>query len=138
MSRKPNWPALLTRFLESKRDVPFDWATNNCGLFAADWCVILTGIDPMSDLRETVQSKQGFESIEDRYDGIVNLVAARCAEHGWPEVPPKKAQRGDLVVYHGEYGDTIGVCCGPTIAAPGKSGVVQTPMKQAYAAWRVC
>ena len=138
MSRKPNWPALLTRFIESKREAPFDWAQNNCGLFAADWCLELTGIDPMADLRSSVQNKEGFDDMLHQHDGMENLVARRCAKHGWTPVPPKKAQRGDLVVYHGEYGDTIGVCCGPTIAAPGKSGVVQTPMKQAYAAWRVC
>lgn len=137
MSRAPNWPALLTRFIEEKRDVPFDWANNNCCFFAADWCLILTGIDPAADIRADVKDKATAAAMITPLGGLAGIADARCVSNGWPEVPRKQAQRGDVVLFDGEHGETLGVCAGPQIVAPGPSGLMQLPMSAAKKAWRI-
>ena len=37
--------ALLARFIEERRRMPFTWGSNDCCLFAADWVLAATGRD---------------------------------------------------------------------------------------------
>lgn len=136
MKRKSNWPRLLTLFLEEKRDLPFDWATNNCAFFAADWVCILTDTDPAAELRGKVTNAAsaakvlGAASTVDLGDEI--LAALEC-----PRVPILTARRGDVCAHDTEHGPALGVCLGAQVAFAGKNGVETFPLAECVAAWRI-
>jgi hypothetical protein len=50
-TRLPDWPEQLAAFIEARRDMPFDWAVNDCCVLAADAVLAMTGRDFLADYR---------------------------------------------------------------------------------------
>jgi hypothetical protein len=59
MTRAPNWPATLARFIEERRAWDFDWGSHDCCMFAADWVMAATGVDPALHFRSTYFNARG-------------------------------------------------------------------------------
>jgi len=135
--RPDNWPALLDAFLQTRQNSPFDWAANNCCLFAADWVHALTGIDPAKAHRGTVKTEEQAGAFLAKKGGVLGLIKRAAKTHGWEEVPPAYAQRGDIILYDGPQGDTLGVCAGATYAAAAPKGLAYYDMTHALRAWRI-
>ena len=139
-TRKPNWPKLLYRFIESKRRMPFAWASNDCCLFTCDWLLELTGIDPAAKLglRGTYDSALSAARVLTDHGGVEGIAAAFCHDQGWREIGPKYAQQGDPVTIRTANGITLAVCNGVFAVAPGPNGIAFFKMiETASRAWRV-
>lgn len=138
MARVSNWPAELQSFIKEHENKAFDWAKNNCALFACNWMLRLTGVDAAVGLRKKCRSaKSTLQMLKDG-GGLLKIATERCARFGWKSVPYKFAQRGDLVLAQApDVGVALGICCGQRAAFPGKSGIVYLEMSAALVTWRI-
>jgi hypothetical protein len=86
----------LNEYLGSIGERPWQPGVLDCGIFIADWVKILTGIDPIADVRGTYSSEEEFDRILDREGGFlkscskrirrVGFVRTMTAEVGYPAV----------------------------------------------------
>jgi hypothetical protein len=89
-------------FLSERADMPFEWGSNDCALFAADAILANTGTDVADDFRGKYTTQLGaLKTIREVTGGTtIADAAAYCAnkyglfEHEFPLM----AKRGDLVV----------------------------------------
>ncbi|MGJ7611841.1 MULTISPECIES: DUF6950 family protein [unclassified Variovorax] len=134
----------LDRFIEVRRNVPFEYFTHDCANIAADWVLESTGRDPMADLRGDagVLSKRRLLPALRLVRAAGGFEAAATARLG-TALPGLMAQRGDVVLAQtgGKIGRVsgfgFGICTGPHIVVPGDNGLVFLPLTVGVAAWRV-
>jgi hypothetical protein len=115
MQRKGNWQQLAWEYMQERLQAPFQWGTNDCACLAFGQVEAITGENLIPDFMGKYNSlaegidliKQVFGADVTTYeDGIVRaLERANVQER--PSVA--FAQRGDLVLYDGPNGPTLGV-----------------------------
>ena len=132
-ARRDNWPDLLAQFIESRRDQPFAWGSNDCCIFAADWVELCTGEDYAKAWRNHYSSALGAVRVLDEAGGVEALVDAL----GLQRVAPQMAGRGDIVAQETGRGMTLGICLGVTTAFVAKTGLVFGPIANVETAWRI-
>lgn len=139
--RPEDWPQRLAWFVAERRGKGFDWASNNCGLLAADWLAELVDNDLAADYRARCATALGAKRLLAEAGGVAGLAAAVCARHGWAEVTPAMARRGDLALVEAETpegsAEALGVVLGATVMAPGATGAVFVPRRQLRRAWAI-
>ena len=131
------WPEKLDLFIQEKRDQAFDWATNNCAFFAADWVTILVGLDLAAAFRDKITSPlAAYRAVEAA--GEVDAIAAEQLEAaGFPEIPLIYARRGDVVTTDTRHGPAMGVFLGHAGAFAGTEGVDFVKTADLRRAWRI-
>lgn len=134
MKRADNWPTLLTRFIEERRAMPFAWGSNDCCLFAADWCRTVGGIDFAEGIRGTYSSALGAMRVLEKHGGVFGLAQKRA---GLERVPKQMAQRGDIVAHEVPHGVALGICLGAVAAFVGRDGLTFAPIEAAVGVWRI-
>lgn len=129
MIRRSTWPEDLYEFVDSRRDVPFAWGSNDCSSFAADAVHAITGWRP--PLPEYAGAAAAARLLADRSlrDRVTDLFG--------PEIVPALARRGDLVLMVLDGRETLGVSVDEWIAGPGEHGLIFAPRSIAVAAWAV-
>lgn len=133
MTRNPQWPHLLTHFVEDRRHVPFSWGGQDCCLFAADWVQLCTGEDPAARWRGTYSTMLGAVRHVTRAGGVCRLPEAA----GLVPVEPQFAGRGDIAGVATSLGLALGICLGRHIVTPGHDGLVFQTRIMVRNAWRV-
>lgn len=133
MTRDPNWPKLLTCFVEERRGVPFAWGGQDCCLFAADWVLLCTGEDPAAAYRGTYSSLLGAM----RHIKAAGGVRQMPLQAGLTTIAPAMARRGDLVAEVTPLGLALGVCLGRHHTFPGRTGLIFHHRHAVLDAWRV-
>lgn len=129
MMRREDWPERLYDYVESRRDVPFGWATNSCASFAAGAVEAMTdGAVPLPAFATAAEAAAllAERALRDRVGDVMG-----------PEIVPAFAQRGDLVLIDIEGRESVAVCLGLDAVGPGTAGIVLVPMSSAVAAWGV-
>lgn len=145
MTRFESWPRLLAEAIEAARGRPFSWGEHDCCLFAATLVLAMTGTDPAARFRGKYKTARGAAGIMKRFAGGGVAAAAEkiAAALGCPEVPPRLAGRGDVVLFEapgpdGKPSPALGVCVGATfVFALAAVGVGFMPMGCAIRAWKV-
>ncbi len=147
MKRFEDWPTRLDEFIESRRNQPFAWGSNDCCLFACDAVLAMTGEDLAADFRRKYSDARGaIQVLRDFLKGIgddaplVEALAVRVARiREIKEIAPRFAQRGDVVLFEDAHGETLGLVSlsGDDILAPGESELVRIPISSALRAWRI-
>lgn len=137
------WFNALDAFMVDRMYRPFDWGTNDCCTCAADWVVLARGVDPMADLQPLMVSLRESsplraQAIATRWlaeqGGLLQVVTQRMGE----PLPGPMAQIGDVaLVAHGQDRQSMGVCIGQYVAAPGDEGLQLVSLSSAQACWRV-
>ncbi len=134
--RLPDWPERLAAFIEARRDVPFEWALNDCCALAADAVLATTGRDFLADYRGRYVNEAQAEALMGE-GGLPAFLPRVMAAFGAPALPPVGAQRGDVALIGLENQLVCGVVTGPHIAAPGARGLAFVPLRRATMAWGV-
>lgn len=134
MRRHDNWPTLLVAFIEERRHAPFEWGSNDCCLFAADWIRRACGVDFAEDLRGTYGSALSASRVLRTHGGVFDLAAVRA---GLEQKPVALVQRGDLLGFEVPGGVALGICLGSVGALVGASGLEFPEINRACAAWKV-
>lgn len=127
--RREDWPERLSDYLESQRDVPFDWASHSCAAFAAGAVEAMTGQAVEIPAHGSAREAAGLlaaRTLRERLDDLFG-----------PEIVPALAQRGDLVLVDLAGRESVAVCVGAEAAGPADSGLLMVPMRLVVAAWRV-
>lgn len=142
LTRYPDWPERLRAFLDGAARRPFSWAEFNCCLFAAAGVAALTGTDPAAPLRgKFTTRRQAYAALKRFASGGVPEIAGKIAAAlGCPEIPPRLAQRGDVVLVDGTAGPALGLCAGAAVAVlkpEGGIGYVPIVDPSLRKAWKI-
>lgn len=136
--RCQDWPEKLDKFIKDNIHKPFVYAENDCCIFAAEAIRIMTGKDIMEDIRGKYDGKEsGYKFIKRFAEDLVGTVRKVMEKHNFKEIPPLTAQRGDVVIYETNFGDTVGICLGEKIVTPGNDGIISNSVLEGRTAWRI-
>ncbi|QCJ70438.1 hypothetical protein C9446_11585 [Providencia heimbachae] len=130
--RHPNWTTRLPETLQKAMQKPFSWGDHDCCLFAADCAIAICGIDISEKVRGRYKTSVGalrvlkaeFGDLESGLSGFFN------------EIEPTAASRGDIVMFIGPEGKTLGVLWANKIWAVTENGAMPVD-HQPIKAWRV-
>ena len=86
---------MLADYLASLRQRRWQPGVLDCGVFMADWVMIVCGHDPIADVRGTYATEKQFLRIVRREGGFEAACAARLARVGFCETMSPRA--GDLM-----------------------------------------
>ena len=142
--RKDNWPELLAEFISNRMDKPFIWGENDCGLFACDAVLLMTGLDLAEKARGKYANSDAAAAITSKYDVIITSNLEEYAEavaesYLLPSVPILMARRGDIALYLSILGPTLGIVAmnGKEVLIPGPEGLRGVPLASCKKAWRI-
>ena len=133
--RLQDWPERLAALVEARRETPFAWGSNDCGLFMADAVMAVTGEDPAAALRG-YSTEEGAEAVLGE-DGLEGTVARALSAIGCGDCPPALAQRGDVALALLGNQPTMTVVLGEVLAGPGPRGLIFLPLARILRAWSV-
>jgi len=127
--RLPDWPARLDAYLRSRRDLPFAWGTNDCGMFAAGAVEAMTGVLPgdwsySSDKAalRLIQAAGGLSAI---LDGM------------FPRQAVDRLQRGDIGLLREGDREFLAVIWNEYAISPGPTRSVNNMALACVAGWTV-
>jgi hypothetical protein len=151
--RFEDWPERLGAFFAERADRAFAWGGNDCCLFVCDAVLAMTDLDMAADLRGAYATEIGAASSMIAYlrntwnvaelpepgKLLEEFASKMAAEHAFPEVPPAFAQRGDVVLFDGGSGLTLGLVAmsGTRAVSVGPAGAVEVPIAECVKAWRI-
>jgi hypothetical protein len=129
-----DWVARLNEAVSAASKRPFDYGSENCGLFAAQ-CIdaICEDSHRAEELRTHLGSVEAAARFLNDEGGIEAAVTARL---GTPLTWPN-ARRGDVCLMPTQDGPGLGVCVGDTVAMMSPSGVSHLRIDKALRVWRV-
>lgn len=139
--RHINWPTLLDSVIRQAATAPFCWGRHDCALFVADCIHAITGMDPAQAFRGAYDSQETAEAaLMDYAGGGIDALAYKMAlEHGYEQLLPAYAQRGDVVLCN--LGDQLALgivsMSGRDVLVASAQGLFAYPLSIAVVAWRV-
>lgn len=131
--RKDGWETRLAELIESKRDVPFCWKTNNCLGFVAQAEVAVQGFSEFPEVLEPLENK--FAAL--RLIRKNGKTLDEWIDKKYQRISILSAQRGDICMMETAEGAAVGVCLGHNAAFVGKDGLEFLPISLLIKAWRV-
>lgn len=135
MTRLEGWDLLLSAFLLSRADTPFEWGVNDCALFAADAVLAITGTDIAASYRGYTTAEEA-QDILDAHGGLQGLATTGFGFE--PSENPLMAQRGDAVLMMLNGNLTCGIVddSGQNIACVSEAdGLTHLPLIEALEIW---
>ncbi len=130
LDRLVDWEQRLFQLIDSRRRHPFAWGKQDCCLFAADAVLQMTGVDLAASYRGRYHNAATALKL--------GAVAELIDKTGLPRMRNVNlARRGDMMLLALTQRETVGVCVGGQIAAPGVDGLVFVPVNKAIAGWRI-
>ncbi|MBK1656840.1 DUF6950 family protein [Paracraurococcus ruber] len=136
-ARLPDWPERLADLLDARRDQPFWYGGQDCGSFAGDVALALTGEDPIAWLRGAYGSEAELDAILRDLGGFEAAAERTMAEFGSPEIPPAFAQRGDWALVEAGNMLLLGVVVDHRVAVTGLDGLRYVPLRMARRTWAI-
>lgn len=98
-ARKENWPHHLEGVIGLYRGSRFAWGVSDCGTFFADCVMLMTGFDPIADVRGYRNEREALRRLKAAgFDTVEALVGNRFAP-----IAPSMAGRGDLGITSGAH-----------------------------------
>jgi hypothetical protein len=129
--RKDNWPRLLEDFIIERKDIPFDWGTNDC------WQFSIHAVKEISDKDLTslfdYQTPRKAAELMNEHGGMVGAADKYFGE----SKSILLAQRGDVVCLINDGRELLGVCLGELSAFVAESGVIMQPTLNCEKAWSI-
>jgi len=124
----------LAALVDARLAQRFRWGVTDCATWWADAVLLLTGRDPLSDLRGRWRNRREAEALLDAEGGYPALIERRVG----PRIPAVRyAARGDLAGIETPRGLVVGVVLGRYVAAQSADGLRFVPLERAVMAWRV-
>jgi hypothetical protein len=143
LTRHGNWQSLLQKHLESRRNEPFAWGTNDCSIFVADAILAHTGVDIAAEFRgkytDAASAKEVIHTITGGFT-VEDAAVFVAKQHGMKELPSVLyAQRGDMVILDTELGPAVGIVhlSGQHAIFTAQDGLHKVAVSKTRRAWRV-
>ena len=140
VARRHDWPERLDAYLAQTSAQAFAWGVNDCALFACAAIEAMTGVDPAAELRGRYNTRAGALRVLRTEGGGLDVVAGNlAAQHGFEEIKPALAQRGDLVLLDTEDGPALAIVGhdGMNAVCAGPQGMTRVPVLSCRRAWAV-
>lgn len=128
--RLSTWENQLTEYIASKRNQPFEYGSNDCAHFVAGAVQVMTGEDPMPEMRGQYDSEFGSLRVLKEI-GEGDLESTMDAKFNAIEIG--LAQRGDIAFFDG----SIGVVMGSFAWFVSDDGLERVPRSMWDKAWSV-
>jgi hypothetical protein len=130
--KRHDWTSRLFAVIEAHKSRPFVWGESDCCLFVAR-C-----IDAMTDnaLAYLIRERYHDETSALRFIAEYGSLAAAVSRYLGDPVP-RRAVRGDAVLFDGGEGDAVGICMGAKVVAMGPTGLRYVPRSEIKAVWPV-
>lgn len=138
--RASGWEHRLTDVITAAQARDFLYGEWDCCLFASAAIEAVTGIDVGGKFRGRYDDDAGCADVLNAAGGILALAARVARQHGFPEILPLSAQRGDVVLAVLDGRATLGVCVGSRVAfAVAPRGLQQVSITDSAlrVAWRI-
>lgn len=130
MKRFENWPAMLLRYIESRRDMPFDYERgNDCVMFAAGAIEAMTGENPLRHEYSSVREARAILRANGGLFKMIDAIFERCTL--------QELQRGDIAVTSIGGRKFIAVVFNQFAIAPGREGIIMNPIMACEFGWKV-
>ena len=114
--RLRDWEERLAAYFAGTATTPFIWGRNDCALWSCNGIFAETGIDPSApfktEKRYRYKTARGAAGAMRRFagGGLLEVAEKIAAEFAAPACPGLfYAQRGDLVLFDGAVGPTLGL-----------------------------
>lgn len=133
--RLPDWERRWHAWLESRRNLKFEWGVNDCVIFGFSGIKAVTGQSPISD--EFIYSNAETAMALIRDEGFASLLDCVTYHLGPPLKSYREAMRGDAAMVEVNRMHVLGTVLGERVACPGEHGLVSVPLSQAIACWRI-
>lgn len=105
LDRLSNWDALLSEYIASKRDEPFEYGVNDCCYFCFGAIEAITGEDCMLEFRGQYSNEFGsLRALKEIGQG--DLESTMDAK--FPVIPIGLAGRGDIAFFDSSIGVIVG------------------------------
>lgn len=132
--RLQDWPERLHAYIAAVRRQPYHALRHNCAMFVRGALSAMTGHDPIATLGIALpQTASQMSDVLDRYGGVAGLADAYLG----CRLPAALAARGDIVLKHGDGGNTLGVCVGDHALFLTADGLQSRHLTECIASWRV-
>ena len=129
--RKENWPRLLENFITERKDIPFEWGTNDC------WQFSIHAVKEISDKDLTTlfdyQTPRKAAELMTEHGGMMSAADKYFGESKSIYL----AQRGDVVCLINDGRELLGVCLGQLSAFVAESGIITQPTLDCEKAWSI-
>lgn len=139
LSRFQDWQTRLAYALAEIAQQEIEYGKIDCGLFAADIIMAMTGTDVAHDLRGKYKTERGaYAFLKRKFGGYAESVTAVAERSGMPEVTVLMAQRGDLLLV-----GSVDRCAAGIVDMTGHRAAIYpkrlafVPIAHAQRAWRV-
>ncbi|MCG9534373.1 DUF6950 family protein [Providencia huaxiensis] len=130
--RHPQWTIQLPETLRAAMSRPFSWGEHDCCLFTADCALAVCGIDIAEKVRGRYKTKSGaMRVLKSEFGDLESGLSSF-----FTGIEPDKATRGDIVMFNGDEGKTLGVLWAGKVWSVTESGVLPVN-HQPIKAWRV-
>ena len=134
-TRFEDWPQRLSAHFEEWKQRPFEQGVTDCGHFAADAVVAVTGVDVYQAFRGKYSTPLGYAKILKKLK--FNSISAFCDSHA-ECVSVLFARRGDIVLRFEGENEALGVCDGShSMFLDNNGGLVKVPTDSCVFAWRI-
>jgi NAD(P)H-hydrate repair Nnr-like enzyme with NAD(P)H-hydrate epimerase domain len=118
--RRYDWAAQMFAVIDAHQDSEFAWGVNDCCLFAARVVDAMCG----TAHEKTLSEKYNDEASALAYIKESGGIAAAVDTFIGPHKTQGRPARGDVVLFNGANGETLGICVGEYIAAIAENGIV--------------
>lgn len=113
MTRPDNWPELLHEYVMEAASKPFEWGSNDCLFFAANWLERLTGFDPVPDLRgKWKNARTALKYLREHHASYEAAIQDAMDRLAYIEAAPIHLHRGDICLLEGgpdQFGVVLGI-----------------------------
>ena len=142
MTRLPNWPGLLDRFINENRETPFAYGSFDCCLWVVNCIQVMTGVDVATEFRGRYKSREEAVGVIGEVTGYKSV--RKAVEHvtraqEMAPVPVLNLQRGDVALVKRPRDYSLGIVAlnGRDIIVAAANGLEWIPVASACAGWRV-
>lgn len=115
------WQSALMEFVESRAATPFKWGEQDCALFAADAVLAMTGADFAAEFRGKYKTQTGAARALAK---VAKGGLEACLDAKLEPVDTPFVQRGDVVLFAGDMGPTLGIYFNGGVFSAGPEGSV--------------
>jgi hypothetical protein len=120
MRRRADWRSRLIATIEGYRRLPFSWAENNCGFFAATCVEAMTDVDLAAHFRGQFADAAGAGRVL-AATGFATL--ADLAAVYLPEIAPVLLREGDVAAFDDGRLWALGIATGERITVLREDGL---------------
>ncbi|WP_109372560.1 DUF6950 family protein [Proteus genomosp. 6] len=103
--KQPNWTLKLPETIRAAMSRPFSWGEFDCCIFASECIYVQCGFSPIKPYLNHYKTKaEAFNLLKSKFGSLEKAVSRY-----FKSIEIERVQRGDLVLFKGEDGDSLAV-----------------------------